>query len=226
MSWLDQIDLFLLDLDGTLIDTEPLHLAAWKKVLLTKGYILDWSLEEYLQVATGEKNLLQKSFYAKFPKLDEKAPLWDNLRREKDIIYHKMLNEKEIPLRRGVESFLEYLKKKNKISCIVTNSSRETCDMILKEHPILNQIGHWIVRNDYKNPKPHPECYLLAIEKYGKNAKKIMGFEDTVKGLTALCQTPAKPIFMGSKELLNNSSLSHVLHLSNFEEVLAYTGEI
>lgn len=224
MFWLDQVDLFLLDLDGTLIDSEPLHLQAWKKVLLNKDYILDWSLEEYLEIATGEKSLLQKSLYSKFHKLDARAPHWEALRREKEIIYHKIINEKKYPLKEGVEPFLSYLQEKNKISCIVTNSSLESCEMVRLEHPILNQITHWIVRKDYKNPKPDPECYNLAIEKYGKESKKIIGFEDTIKGLSALHKTIAKPIFMGSKEILKTSSLAHVLTLENFTKVLEYKG--
>ena len=39
-------------------------------------------------------------------------------------------------------------------------------------------------------------CYLKAIEKYGQLAKRIIGFEDTPRGLTALMGTRAEAVLI------------------------------
>ena len=62
---------------------------------------------------------------------------------------------------------------------------------------VLKNIDHWITREDYINPKPNPECYLRAILLYGKKGDRMVGFEDTIKGINALLQTPAKPVLIG-----------------------------
>ena len=51
---------------------------------------------------------------------------------------------------------------------------------------MLNKLTNWLVRENYNLPKPNSECYKLAINKYHKSEKYIIGFENTFVGYEAL----------------------------------------
>jgi HAD superfamily hydrolase (TIGR01509 family) len=109
---------------------------------------------------------------------------------------------------------------------VVTNSPREQIEIIKESLPVLKSIPLWITREDYSNPKPSPEGYLTAIRKLVEPGDRIIGFEDTLKGLKALlgagvesilvCPTQsdhvAECISLGAKHF---ESLSSIIFDSN-----------
>jgi beta-phosphoglucomutase len=121
----------------------------------------------------------------------------------------------------GVEDLLNHLQKHHIARCVVTNSFRQQVELIRSKLPLLNTIPHWITREDYKNPKPHPEGYLKAIELYGKKGGKVVGFEDTVRGLEALRQTSALPVLICSEHhpLLAVARQGRGLHFPSFRSI-------
>ena len=55
-----------------------------------------------------------------------------------------------------------------------------------------------LTRDDYINRKPHPECYIKALN-YFPECKNPIGFEDSYKGYLSLSKTPITPVFIGNK---------------------------
>ena len=115
---------------------------------------------------------------------------------------------------------LLHLKEKGVKSVIVTHSPKEQVDLICANLPILQTIMHRITREDYKEPKPSSECYELAIQCYGDERDRIIGFEDSLRGLFALKGTRALPIWICSKE---HPLFSHVdcetIHFETFSSI-------
>lgn len=215
MKWLDKFDLFLFDFDGLLVNTEHIHHQAYVNTLLHRGFNLDWSFLEFCQKAHFESTGLRDAIYAKFPDLEAQEPSWSVIYEEKKKEYLKLLTSGRVELMPGVKELLSRLKDLNKTTCVVTNSLKEQTDLIQGQLPILKTICHWVTRQDYQNPKPSPECYLRAIELYGRSAKKIIGFEDTVKGLNALLKTPAIPVLICPAnhpqiQAMTDQSITHV----------------
>lgn len=211
-------NLFLFDFDGLLVDTEYLHYLAYKKMFLEKSFFLDWSFEKYCSIAHVSSEFFKEKIYKKFPLLYEKEKDWEKLKELKLLVYIKMLEENKICLMPGVKNFLYILKKENKRSCVVTNSYKNTTDVIRKKNKILNFIDFWVTREDYNLAKPNPESYLLAIDKYGKKEDKIIGFEDSVKGFLALKKTRAVPILISKDPY--EKKLGKIVHFISFEDFL------
>lgn len=44
----------------------------------------------------------------------------------------------------------------------------------------------WAWRKDYENPKPAPDCFLMAAEKLGMAPEHCVGYEDAVLGIAAI----------------------------------------
>lgn len=184
MDWTKNYQLFLFDFDGLLVNTEALHLESYQRMCLERGHVLDLDLATYNRVAQFDATGPSKAIYAKFPEL--KKIDWEVLRGRKNQIYLELVQKGEIELMPGVEPLLLLLQQKNIPHCVVTHSKPEQIAPLRRKFPLLDQIPHWITRQDYSQPKPHPECYLKAIKMLAKPGDQIIGFEDSPKGLQAL----------------------------------------
>ena len=219
MRWIDNFDLFLFDLDGLLVNSEILHYQAYKKMLEKRGFLLDWSFEKFCEIAHYSHDCLQKEIFMKFPKLEKIQPDWNLLRDEKNLIYLDMLsNGCEMQLLPGVEKLLLELERKNIKRCVVTNSNKEMVMLIKKCQKCLQTIPNWVTREDYKHPKPYPDGYLHAIKLFGKKGDKIIGFEDSRRGIISLIRANVCPVLINPSE--NSCKEEKIFHFSSFENIL------
>jgi beta-phosphoglucomutase len=196
MNWIRNYQLFLFDFDGLLVNTEELHYQAYIDMCTNRGFHLAWDFYRYLEAAHHEATGLRDQIYAEFPDLYKQEPDWTILYEEKKLAFVKLLKEGATQLMPGVFSLLEALQEANIKRCVVTHSATLLIDLIRSQNPILNTIPHWITREHYILPKPNPECYQLAIKQLAKEGDRIIGFEDSPRGLKALMETSAKAILI------------------------------
>lgn len=193
MDWIHRFQLFLFDFDGLLVNTEHLHYQAYVNMLAARGCFIDWDFSKFCTLAHLNADALKQQIYAEFPSLE---PDWKILYAEKKQIYFDLIASGKVELMPGVEPLLQALNKAGIQRCVVTNSLLEQIQLLRSQHPVLQTIPHWITREDYEKPKPDPECYLRAIQLYGKKGDRIIGFEDSIRGLQALEQTSAQPVLI------------------------------
>lgn len=215
---LDDYQLFLFDFDGLLVDTERLHWKAYQELMARYGYKLDETFMQYCeachQKATGPRDYA----YRLFPGL--KQYKWEELYPQKCDIYSSLV--KETALMPGAKELLEELAKQGKKRAVVTHSKLEHIELIRSQHPILDTIPHWITREDYSEPKPSPECYQTAINRLAEPGDRVVGFEDTPRGLNALKGTEAQPVIVCSPgyPLLPTVMDERTIHLTSLSKVL------
>lgn len=157
-----------------------------------RGFHLDWDFNRYCQAAHYEATALRDQIYAHLPKLKLQEPDWDVLYAEKREAILELLNQGIVHLMPGVAELLEALRKAKIKRCVVTHSPDTLIHAIRKQNPLLDTIPNWITRENYTHPKPDPECYLTAINRFALPEDHIIGFEDTPRGLQALLRTRAK----------------------------------
>jgi HAD superfamily hydrolase (TIGR01509 family) len=146
----------IFDLDGTLIDSMPLHFKAFKKTLKEHGVSMkDATLKHFMGSST--KKILQdiKKIYSFQGKVDD-------VREERRYHYFQELGKKNI-LFPGVKTLLRNLKKDYKIA-IATGSSRVTVRYPMKKE-FLDLFDYIVTINDVSNGKPAPDQLLLAAKK-------------------------------------------------------------
>lgn len=196
MEWIKQYQLFLFDFDGLLVNTEELHFAAYQKVCKERGFHLHWDWTTYAQAAHYKSHGIKEKMYLDFPELQAQEPNWDVLYAEKKRAYLDLLYEARVRLMPGVEPLLEALQRANIKRCVVTHSPKEQIQLLREQLPLLNTLPIWITREQYLHPKPHSECYEYAIAHHGSTHDKIIGFEDSPRGLQALLGTKAKAVLV------------------------------
>ncbi|MFZ0565887.1 MAG: HAD family phosphatase [Chlamydiales bacterium] len=197
MHWIHHYQLFLFDFDGILADTEPLHFNAYKQMCQAHGFSLEWDLKTYaLYASMYGRSGLKKAIYHEFPTLMKHQPSWDVLYREKTLAYLELLETQTVSLMPGIEFLLQALNEANIKRAVVTNSPKEQIALIRQKQPLLNTIPLWITREQYSEPKPASECYEKAIGELGEKGDRIIGFEDSPRGLRSLLGTRAEGVFV------------------------------
>ena len=164
---------YLLDLDGTLIDTDFLHYTCYSKVLQEFGITLDWNTYQTIEVLNDylENHLASHNL---------------SLNQVKELKLKLLLEVDSIQYIKGANELLDYFDKYSINYAVVTNTSEEAVNHFKSVVPSLKRIKNWVTRKDYIHPKPNSECYELAIKKFYKNEKYIIGVENTVAGYKAL----------------------------------------
>ena len=125
-----------------------------------------------------------------------KAEGWDLIYARKKEIYESHLAESTINLMPGVSLLLKELELTGKKRCVVTNSTKSQSEAIKKAQPILKTIPLWITREDYKMPKPFPDGYVKGFEMLADPKDRVIGFEDSLRGIEALKHIQALPVLI------------------------------
>ena len=167
--------LIVLDMDGTIIDSNLAHYNCYKKVFekYNKSF-LDMNQWNDVILNGNVDNYLQKEF--------GDGELFYQIKQEK----RDMLKDELILFTKNSDIFIHFLIENDFNFCVVTNSNKATVEIFKEKLPLLKNIKQWIYREDYEKPKPHTECYEMAKQKYYKNEKYIIGFEDSMVGYNSL----------------------------------------
>ncbi|MFH0832450.1 MAG: HAD family phosphatase [Candidatus Aenigmatarchaeota archaeon] len=167
----------IFDMDGLLIDSEPMHFAAWKSVYENHGLTL--TEDEYPQfVGTGD---ITVGIYA--ASRFKLAINPENLVEEKKRIYLDLIKgikfvEGAVPL---IKSF-----RSNKIkTAIATSYWRNIIDSIMKPNGYGELFDLVVCGDDVKEVKPSPEIYILAAKKLAVEPRECIALEDSRSGVLA-----------------------------------------
>jgi HAD superfamily hydrolase (TIGR01509 family) len=169
-------DALLIDLDGTLIDTEVPYKNAFLTALNelrvdTKGV----QYETLIGLASVDRReILAKWFGSEFP-VDL---FFDIYRKLRDDALHDRVQLKE-----GAKSLLEMLETARISFAVVTAASRRTALLRLSQVAITGCLV--ISRDDVPRSKPDPACYLLAASKLGAVPERCLVVEDSIPGIQA-----------------------------------------
>lgn len=161
-----------------------------------RGFTLNWSEKVYIQHAMYTATGVKEGIYRQLPDLEREEPCWDVLYREKKKAYLELLLNEGVSLMPGVTELLVALEKANIKRCVVTHSPADQIALIRKQQPLLDSIPIWITREDYTQPKPSSECYERAISKMHASGMRIIGFEDSPRGLKSLLGTAAEGVLI------------------------------
>jgi HAD superfamily hydrolase (TIGR01509 family) len=171
-------NVFLFDLDGTLINTDKVYFNIWQDIL--KSYNIILTHEMYKKYIFGNSDLYVKNVL----NLSEDLKILSNL---KDELFLKQMQN--INLIDGVYDFLHNIKLNGHRISIVTNCNKQIAISVLKHFSLYSIIDYIITPENCEHPKPHSEPYEFAINKYKVSNDKIIIFEDSKTGIQSAKST-------------------------------------
>lgn len=199
MDWIQNYQFFLFDFDGLLVDTEKLHFAAYVELCYRHGYQLNWSFHRFCTEAHSKPMGVWEALVKECPHLYEKKSR-EELYEEKKSIYVELLKKTPLEFMQGAADLLKALAKNHTKRAVVTNSPRLHVEIVKQSLPLLQTIPLWITREDYLYPKPAPDGYLQAIKQLATSSDRMIGFEDSLKGLKALLAAGVEGVLICPKE--------------------------
>lgn len=169
----------LLDLDGTLVDSEPLHCEAHRRYLATQGIAITEA--EIL----GNIGKSDRSFYLALMARYGKAGDVDAWMQAKTGVLIDIYREGLLKRMPGVDAFLDHAAAEGVPAMVVTSSHRHLADVALEVTGLAARLPARICHDDTPLRKPNPDPYLLAASRLGVPLDRCLVVEDSVYGVTA-----------------------------------------
>ncbi len=188
MNFLGDSSHVLFDMDGVLLDTEPLYTVAYDEVLAPFGASLDWATKSTMmgRAAPESAGLVIQKFG--LPLTPEKL-----LALRKPVLERLL---EHAPAMAGAEDFVKSLKARGATLAVATSSFRQLFELKTRKHPWFALFDAVVCGDDplVKRPKPAPDIFLAAAERLGVAATECVIFEDSPAGVQAALASGARVI--------------------------------
>ncbi|HVM62003.1 MAG TPA: HAD family phosphatase [Verrucomicrobiae bacterium] len=201
----------IFDMDGVIVDSEPLHQQAFEALFAELGKKHDHGIvfPEYYGRSDGA---LLRDFIGK----------------------HKLPHEMEDLSARKLKYFLGYLRERRPVFkelhvlvpelakryqlAVATSSTHHVADVVMEISGLGPHFRLIVAREDVRFPKPDPEVYFTAARKLGVRPSACCVIEDTSLGVQAA--KTAGMTCIGLTTSLPPEKLSHADHIArNYEDV-------
>lgn len=177
---IDDFDAILFDLDGTLVDTMPLHYRAYSAAFRKRGYELGW--ETYMRlVGPPAREAIREFALAAGWHCDTNDI--NEVHAEKKTFFEEELrtsSPKILPAAELLESIAG-----SKRSALVSSGNRRGVTAILDALGWQRHFEVVITGDDVLNGKPDPEPYLRAAAALEVAPASCLVLEDTQDGLAS-----------------------------------------
>ena len=168
----------IFDLDGTLVDSMWMWKAIDIEYLGRFGLDLPPSLQKDIEgMSFSETAVYFKETFQIPDTLEEIKATWNRMAYDKYT--------KEVPLKKGVQKFLDYCKENGILLGIATSNSRELVDATLKALNIKEYFACVMTACEVAKGKPAPDIYLAVAEKLQAEPSRCLVFEDIEMGIMA-----------------------------------------
>jgi HAD superfamily hydrolase (TIGR01509 family) len=166
----------LFDIDGTLTDTDALHLEAFNEVLGPYGHAFDHA--RFTRELQGFSNAsISERFLAGQP--PERQTI---IMGEKEQAFRKLVAGRIQPLP-GLIALLALADRANIPMVAVTNAPRLNAQMLLSGLGIADRFKVLVISDELPHGKPHPMPYLEGLRAVGAAAEASVAFEDSRSGV-------------------------------------------
>jgi HAD superfamily hydrolase (TIGR01509 family) len=200
----------LFDLDGTLVDTEPLQWEAYRRALAPFG--VDVGIDEYrrhwIAVAGG----------AEYACRTYGLPVTASELRARKAAHYRELIATAVPQRPGARAVLERLRGHYPIA-IATNTVRVEAAIVLAGSGLQALLPVVVTREDYARAKPAPDAYLAAAAAVGVPASACVVVEDTTRGVRAGVAAGARVVAVPSELTADNDFTGAIRRLHGLDEL-------
>jgi len=168
----------LFDMDGLMVDSEPLAREAWRLTVAALGREMTDAI-----LAEGFGMRYQEFAVMVCKRLD--LPLTpEALLRQTFGVFLKNLPGR-LAAMPGLALLLNWLKQGSVTRALVTSGVKAYADIVLRDLELGGYFAVVVTGDDVREGKPAPECYLLAAERLGLAPADCLVLEDAPNGIQA-----------------------------------------
>lgn len=182
----------LFDLDGTIVNTDPIHYRIWQKMLLE--YNVEINQEIYKSNISGRLNpdIIQDLL------LHLSAAEMEQFAEEKEARFRTQALSLE-PIN-GFAQLLAWSQKHHLKRALVTNAPRLNAYFMLEALQLKEVFDIIILAGEEAAAKPDPTPYKVALAKLGVDAQQAIAIEDSASGIRSAFTAGIRTFGMASTQ--------------------------
>ena len=177
----------IFDMDGVIVDSEPIHVEAETQIMLKHGVKIT---AEELRGYTGTTAEFEFNDLIRKYKLNTTA---ETLFNEKEDILFKLLKEKTEPTK-GVIDLIKKLKQQGFKLAVATSGHRKLAHYYLRKLGLETFFDTVVCAEDITRSKPDPEIFLKAAQRLGVEPSECVVIEDAKFGVEAAKKAGMKAV--------------------------------
>ena len=176
---MNTIKAIIYDVDGTMVNSEPLHVSAWDETLHEYGFALDDLSQNFRATMAGKKPIVIAEGMVKELAIEVQPEYF--LARKSFLFFEKVKNTLEgMP---GVNESIYRLKNAHYKLAIGTSLDKKYLNLVLDRLNVTDLFDVIVTGDQIKNGKPHPETYLTVAHKLGLSTSECVVLEDAQSGI-------------------------------------------
>ncbi len=220
-DWPHPIEAIFYDMDGTLLDSEPLTEAAVDAFLSKYGIDAVIDATQFHGVTWFS---IAKMLVSWFPTL-EGVEVADEL----SMAFQHALQTQTPPPIPGAFKAVSISARRYK-TAVVSSSRRKSIHFVVGKMGLANSVHHIVGAEDVQHSKPNPQCFQLAADHFGIPYQRCLVFEDSIAGLHAAHNGGMATIAIGPSSEKGPFSTMMIedytqLNQTFFEELCSVRGE-
>ncbi|GKU95692.1 hypothetical protein SLEP1_g9021 [Rubroshorea leprosula] len=181
LSDLAPLEAVFFDVDGTLCDSDPLHLYAFQVLLQEIGFNNGVPITEefFIQNIAGTHNDHIAEFL--FP---TDIPRGLKFIEDKEAMFQRLASEK-LEAINGLYKVKKWIEDHGLKRAAVTNAPKPTAELMIDKLGLSEFFDTVVIGGECEHAKPHPDPYLKALEVLKVSKDHTFIFEDSVSGIRA-----------------------------------------
>ena len=207
----------ILDMDGTMIDTEKLYMRFWIEAAKFYGY--EMKPEHVLEIRSLANVFAREKFKVFFGNQCN----YDEIRAKRKEFMESYFADNKIEKKYGLDEFLNHLKNKNYKICVATATDKERTQRYLRELQIDKYFDKIVCADMVRCGKPEPDIYLEAAKQLGCIPEECIALEDSPNGVLSANRAGCKVIMIPDMDQPSEETMNLLFaKVDNLKEACKY----
>lgn len=184
-----RVSAVILDMDGTLHDTEGVYHAALKRAVQAVGFaVTDAFCHSLIGIPGAESEAMLRGHLGPDFPFAECDRLYAQHRDRALLV--------SVPLKPGAVELLEALGRHGLQVAVATSASRRAAELHLGRSGLRARLPVVVTRDDVARGKPYPDPFLRAAELLGVPPDECLAVEDSLNGIRAAHAAGMMPVMV------------------------------
>jgi HAD superfamily hydrolase (TIGR01509 family) len=169
----------IFDLDGLMLDTEPVYQLTWQQACSEQGYLLtDEGYAPLIGIPTVDAEVLLAREFGPGFSVAAFAERWP-------VLWREHVTKKGLERKEGLEQVLDLLTANAIPWAIATSSVREDVSLCLEATGLAGRAQAMVTGDEVARGKPAPDIYLEAARRLAVDPGVCIALEDSNAGARA-----------------------------------------
>lgn len=215
----------IFDMDGTIVDSEPIYEKVNEEIYEKYGFNLSQS--DYDRHMGANLKDIWEDILDRYQVKEEYShyKIEDFMEDHIHSSYQGLADEKDLELMPGVKEWFDFLKDHGYRMIIASSSYEPVIEHIYQRFDLDQYMEGYVDGNAIENGKPAPDIFLKAAEKMGVKAEECLVIEDSENGVNGAHRAGAKVVGFNrahdeSQDLSNADLIIDEFNPDNLQKIL------